>query len=118
MPSEIETALYRVTQEALANARKHAETTEVRVALESWEESVRLEVEDFGRGFDPDTLPPARGPGERMGLTGMQERIALLNGHFAIRGRAGRGTTVVAELPLQGWPQQTTAEGGAGRHGG
>ncbi len=118
LPTALETALYRVTQEALANARKHAETTEVRVALESREESVRLEVEDFGCGFDPDTLPPARGPGERMGLTGMRERIALLDGHFAIRGRPREGTTVVAELPLQGSSQRTTPEGEAGRHGG
>ena len=117
LPTELETALYRVAQEALANARKHAETTRARVTLESREGKLRLEVKDFGRGFDPETVPPAGGPGERMGLTGMQERIALLGGHFEIRSRAGEGTTVLAKLPLQGAAEQTMTETKAGRYG-
>ncbi len=116
LPTELETALYRVIQEALANARKHAETTKARVTLERREGNVHLEVKDFGRGFDPETPPPAGGPGERMGLTSMQERIALLGGNFEIRSRAGEGTTVVAELPLQGLVEQTRLEGKAGEH--
>jgi PAS domain S-box-containing protein len=117
LPTELETALYRVTQEALANVRKHAETTRVRVALESQDRKLRLEVKDFGRGFDPETVPAAKSPGERMGLTSMKERIALLGGHFEIRSRAGEGTTVVAELPLQGSGEQAKPEVKAGRHG-
>ncbi len=111
LPTELETALYRIIQEALANVRKHAETTEARVALGSAGGHVRLEVKDFGRGFDPETVPPAGSPGERMGLTGMRERLALLNGHFEIRSGAGEGTTVLAEAPLQGVSRERTISG-------
>jgi PAS domain S-box-containing protein len=118
LPTELETALYRIIQEALANVRKHAETTEARVALGSTGGNVRLEVKDFGRGFDPETVPPAGSPGERMGLTGMRERIALLHGHFEIRSGAGEGTTVLAEAPLQGVSGERTIFGGkVGQYG-
>ena len=100
LPSEIETALYRVAREALWNARKHAGTTLVGITLERCGEKVHLEVRDFGRGFDPAAVSGDGGPGERVGLSSMRERIALLGGDFEIRSRQGEGTTVVAEVPL------------------
>ena len=110
LPGEIETALYRVAREALWNARKHAGTTLVGIALERWGEKVHLEVRDFGRGFDPSAISGSGGPGERVGLSSMRERIALLGGDFEIRSRVGEGTTVVAEVPLP------TPDGGGTGH--
>ncbi|MDQ4001958.1 MAG: PAS domain-containing sensor histidine kinase [Actinomycetota bacterium] len=97
---EVETALFRVAQEALTNARKHAQTTKAHVKLERLPGKVRLEVGDEGRGFDPQASGNGGGPGERMGLSSMRERVALLGGELEIRSRPGAGTTVVAEVPV------------------
>jgi PAS domain S-box-containing protein len=112
LPAQIETALYRVAREALWNARKHAGTTRVGIALERWGEKVHLEVRDFGRGFDPQAVSGGGGPGERVGLSSMGERVALLGGDFEVRSRVGEGTTVVAEVPLP------TPDGGDTGHAG
>ncbi|ABG05431.1 multi-sensor signal transduction histidine kinase [Rubrobacter xylanophilus DSM 9941] len=98
LPARIETALYRVAQEALTNAVKHSGSDRVYVALERREKKVRLEVRDYGRGFDPSVVP--KGSGERVGLSGMRERVALLGGEFKIHSRPGEGTSVVAEVPI------------------
>lgn len=98
LPAEIETVLYRVAQEALTNVRKHARTTRVRITLRRLGGSVYLEVRDWGRGFDGAVEGGA--PGERVGLCGMRERVALLGGEFRIQSQSGAGTSVVAEIPL------------------
>ncbi len=98
---EIETALYRVAQEAINNARKHAGSREARLRLERRSGEVRLEVRDEGRGFDPSAVSGNGGRGEKVGLAGMRERIALLGGELTIASRPGRGTSVVAEVPLR-----------------
>lgn len=100
LPPALETALFRVAQEALANVRKHAETDRVRVALGRRNGIVRLEVWDWGRGFAPAEIEQGTGPGERVGLPSMRERIALLGGSLEIHSEPGTGTTVVAEVPL------------------
>ena len=97
---EVETALYRVTQEALANVRKHAQTNRARITLARRNQSAYLEVRDWGRGFEQSIVPRVSGWGEQVGIYGMRERISLLGGDFAIRSRPGAGTRVVAEVPL------------------
>lgn len=99
-PAEVETTLYRITQEALTNARKHANTARARVALVRRGSRVCLEVRDYGCGFDTSAMRPAHGPGEGMGLSAMRERISLLGGKLTIRSRPGSGTSVIAEVPL------------------
>ena len=99
--AEIETGLYRVAQEAINNARKHAGVREVRLKLALGKRKVRMEVEDCGRGFDPRAVPRAGGPGERVGLAGMRERIGLLGGELTITSTPGHGTRVAAEVPLE-----------------
>jgi len=99
---EAETGLYRVAQEALGNARKHAGTRGARVQLALGKGKVRLEVEDRGRGFDPRAVARGGGPGERVGLAGMLERVELLGGELSIESSPGNGTCVVAEVPRQG----------------
>jgi signal transduction histidine kinase/DNA-binding response OmpR family regulator len=110
LPAAVETALFRVAQESLTNVRKHAGTTHVHVALRRKGRSARLEIRDAGRGFRP-AAPAASGPGERVGLPGMQERVALLGGRCTIHSRLGTGTRVVAEVPVPAGAQ------GGGLHG-
>ena len=109
LSATLETALFRVAQEALTNVREHAQTDRVRVALGLRDGAVRLEVSDRGRGFAPAEAKQEAGPGERVGLSSMRERIALLGGALEIRSEPGSGTSVVAEVPLAG-----TGEGSDG----
>lgn len=102
LPTGLETALYRVAQEAINNVRKHAGTQKTRLALARTDNAVRLTVRDWGVGFDVagGTSAVSRGHGERVGLCGMRERISLLGGAFRIESKPGSGTRLTAELPL------------------
>lgn len=102
LPSVIETALYRIAQEALTNVRKHARTSKVTVRLERRGNLIQLEVQDWGQGFEPEVVAQEGGAGERVGLAGMRERIVLLGGRFTVESQPGVGTRVVAEVPLPG----------------
>jgi signal transduction histidine kinase len=101
LPPLVETALFRVAQESLTNVRKHAQTTQASVTLDRRRNAVHLEVQDWGRGFDPAGVREA-GAGERVGLPGMRERIAWLGGHCIIESEPGGGTRVTVEVPLEG----------------
>jgi signal transduction histidine kinase len=91
---EIETALYRIVQEALTNVVKHARARRVSVVVTRRPSSVSTLIEDDGHGFDPaDT-------GEGLGVVGMRERVALLDGQLQIESGAA-GTTIVVEVPLR-----------------
>ena len=96
LPSEIETALYRIVQESLTNVVKHARAGSVSVLVTSKTGSVIAVIEDDGQGFDAGA-----GRDEGLGLVGMEERVALLNGRLQIESSAGAGTTIVAEVPLR-----------------
>jgi signal transduction histidine kinase len=100
LPPAIETALFRVAQEALTNIRKHAGKTRVAVTLTLDGPRVRLEVRDWGRGLATGRPEEPPRPGEHVGLLGMRERIALLGGEWAIDSPPGGGARVVAEVPL------------------
>jgi len=94
LPTDVETALYRIVQEALTNVVKHARATAVSIVLAPKDRAVTALIEDDGRGFTPD------GSGEGLGLLGMGERLALLGGRLKIESSHGAGTTIVAEVPL------------------
>jgi signal transduction histidine kinase len=100
LPDEIETALYRVTQEALANVRKHAQTAHARITLARGQKGAYLEVRDWGRGFEQSAVPKVGRWGEQVGIQGMRERIAWLGGELTVCSQPGVGTRVVAEIPL------------------
>ncbi|MEU4156122.1 sensor histidine kinase [Actinoplanes sp. NPDC026670] len=85
-------ALYRVAQEALTNARRHADAGLVRVAVRSSGDDAVLEVEDDGRGFEPETTAGG-------GLSGMRERLAALGGSVRVESSPGRGTRITARVP-------------------
>ena len=98
-PTETETALYRVAQEALTNVLKHAQGTRVSVLLEQRRGMLALIVEDDGRGFEVAELASQADP-RRLGLRGMKERISRLGGELEIESSPGSGTTVFARVPL------------------
>jgi len=94
LPSPIETAIYRVVQEALTNVARHARARHVRVALATERGELRLRVDDDGIGLPPD----GRYPGT--GLVGIRERVQALGGSLTIASRAG--TSLVVRLPIRG----------------
>ena len=98
LPPEIELALFRIAQEAVSNARRHAAADHVRVSVEARPGVVKLAVVDDGRGFDPDRTQAAPGRGE--GIPGMGERAAQLGGVLRIASSPGTGTRVEVLLPL------------------
>jgi len=95
LPSEIETALYRIVQESLTNIVKHARAGRVSIVLTRKGDTASVVVEDDGVGFEPGR---ARDGG--LGLAGMRERVGLLGGRLRVESRPGAGTTFVAEVPL------------------
>jgi PAS domain S-box-containing protein len=99
MSSDLETLAYRVVQEALTNAAKHARASRVVVSVETTATSLRVEVEDDGRGFDSGMTREFLRQG-RVGLASMRERVELANGTFVVRSNQGRGTSIVATLPV------------------
>jgi two-component system, NarL family, sensor histidine kinase DevS len=96
LSSEIETAFYRIVQEALTNIVKHAGATRVSVVLTRRDGSVAAIVEDDGAGFDVNATSE-----DGLGLVGMRERIGLVGGRLRIESAHGSGTTVRAEVPLR-----------------
>jgi two-component system, NarL family, sensor histidine kinase DevS len=94
LPAETETALYRIVQEALTNVIKHAQAGTVSVVLTRKGDHVVAVIEDDGRGFDPEDMRD-----ERLGLLGMRERIALVDGQLSVESRPGEGTTIAVEVP-------------------
>jgi signal transduction histidine kinase len=93
---EIETALYRIVQEALTNVVKHAKATHVSVLLTRRDASVAAVIEDNGAGFDPAAVGDSS-----FGLVGMRERIELLDGRLEVESRPGAGATLVVEVPVR-----------------
>jgi signal transduction histidine kinase len=94
LEGDVETAVYRVVQEALSNVAKHAQAEHVRVRVAREGDEILIEVADDGRGFDPQT------PSQGFGLVGMRERADLHGGVVGVESRPGEGTTVQARLPL------------------
>ena len=94
---DVALGLFRVLQEALANAIKHSGARHVAVMLRAGRRDIQLQVADRGAGFDPDTAMKGRG----FGLTSMQERVSLLDGELSIASRPGFGTTIRVRVPLR-----------------
>ena len=95
LPSDVETALYRIVQEALTNIVKHAQASSVSLVVTRSERAITAVIEDDGSGF------AANGGGEGLGLLGMAERLALLGGTLKTESSPGAGATIVAEVPLR-----------------
>jgi len=95
LPSDVETAFYRIVQETLTNVVKHAQAQHVSILLVWREDNAKAVIEDDGLGFDPGAST------EGLGLLGIRERLDLLSGRLVIESTPGAGTTLVVEIPLQ-----------------
>lgn len=99
LPAHLETALYRIAQEALANVRKHADASNAGVLLDATATEVTLIVGDDGRGFDVETYLRNR-PSTSFGLAGMRERVELVEGKLSVRSAPDQGTQIRVAVPL------------------
>jgi signal transduction histidine kinase len=96
---ELETAAYRIVQEALTNVARHARVGEAAVRVWVEDATLRVQVEDQGVGFDPEAVWDA---GRSNGLPGLRERVLLLGGRLDVDAALGGGTHLLAEFPLAG----------------
>ncbi|GAA1854414.1 GAF domain-containing sensor histidine kinase [Actinomadura bangladeshensis] len=105
LPDHVQTALYRIAQEAVGNSLRHASASCVDLLLEHSPDRVRLRVADDGTGFSVRDVLAQGGTGARpdcYGLRGMRERAELLGGRVAVKSRPGAGTIVEAVVPVPG----------------
>jgi two-component system, chemotaxis family, CheB/CheR fusion protein len=100
LPPLIETALYRLAQEALTNVLKHAQATSLSLIIDRRADSVQMIVEDNGVGFQVELARSSAYAEQRFGLIGMDERVAQLGGTLNIESAPQRGTTVFVRIPL------------------
>ncbi len=102
LPAEMETALYRIVQEALTNVARHAQARKVWVEFNEDAEAIYATISDDGRGFDAEQLQqmPSTGQERGWGLVGMRERASLLDGTLTIDSKPGSGTSVHVRIPL------------------
>ncbi|NJO83068.1 MAG: sensor histidine kinase [Blastochloris sp.] len=97
--ADIETAIYRIVQEALTNTARYAGVASVQVSLVAENERIQIGIDDEGRGFDQAAVFANY---NHAGLAGVHERVELLNGTLQIESAPGQGTHIRASLPLEG----------------
>ena len=112
-PPEVETATYRIVQEALTNVARHAGVSEATVRIWDGQTTLYVQVTDQGTGFDPETALAA---GDTSGLAGMRERAKLLGGRLIIESAPGAGSNLTADLPFGS--QEDPLENGVQDHEG
>lgn len=95
LPVILENSLYRIGQESLTNACKHSQSKKVKVTLAQEGQDVRLEVQDWGTGFDPQSVEKGH-----FGLEGIRQRVRLLGGRLTIDSTLGAGTRIQAVVPI------------------
>ena len=95
LDGEVEAAVFRIVQEALVNVERHSQSKQCRVGITQSSGLLRLEVQDFGVGFDRQAV----GEGH-FGLQGIEERTRLIGGTVSITSRPGQGTQVLVEIPV------------------
>ena len=101
LPAEVETALFRIGQEAISNVAWHAQAANALVGLDFRNGAVGLEVEDDGVGFDVASVSESADERRGWGILGMRERASLLGGTFQITSEPANGTRVKVTVPLQ-----------------
>jgi len=103
LPLDVAVALYRLVQEGLNNVLKHAQANKVSIVLDQKPDVLALVFEDDGTGFDPDRrVASDRRQSSGLGLSGMRERVALLDGTIAVESTPGKGSTIFVSIPLKG----------------
>jgi signal transduction histidine kinase len=100
LPNNVETAIFRIIQEAVTNIIRHANAESACISLEFEEASVRVHIEDDGGGFDIDEAMSATRGGRGLGLLSMKERAELLSGILKIKSQPGQGAQIDLEIPV------------------
>jgi len=100
LPAPIETAIFRVMQEAINNIAKHAQAENVVISYSQRDQMVSIEIEDDGKGFDVEELKSSTDKKRGLGLLGMKERINQLGGSFTLETAPAMGTRITIEVPL------------------
>lgn len=101
LPAQIETALFRIIQEATTNIARHAFAESTSISLEFNETCIAVHIEDDGKGFDLNEVMRSRDGERGLGLLSMEERAELLGGHLSIKSRAGLGTQITVKIPIE-----------------
>jgi signal transduction histidine kinase/ligand-binding sensor domain-containing protein len=101
LPPELETVIFRVTQEAISNSLRHADATRIRVALDFADGELGVVIEDDGCGFDVDEVRARAMRGEHLGLLGLDERVIAVGGTAKLDARPGHGTRLSVRIPLE-----------------
>jgi signal transduction histidine kinase len=104
LPSDMAVACYRIVQEAVTNAMRHAHAHHVSVTLHKGDRELDISIRDDGVGFNVMHAHQRAAQGQSLGLLGMEERIRLLEGRLNVRSSPGKGTEVMASIPL---PRET-----------
>lgn len=102
LPPDVETACFRIVQEALTNVVRHARAHEVWVGLQETAQELRLSVRDDGIGFNVEAAQDRAARGESLGLLGLHERVQVVGGRVEIASAPGEGTTIAVRVPLAG----------------
>jgi len=103
LPRDVETGLYRIIHEAVTNTRKHADTKRLRIRITSADNQVRVEVRDWGVGFNYNTKDMLGRRGT--GLLSMRKRAELLQGTCVVESTPHQGTLVSVEIPFSSYRQ-------------
>ena len=105
LPAELQTALFRATQEAINNVGRHSRAENVLVQAVQDEGQIEVDVEDDGMGFDPAEVTEPSDKGRGLGILGMRERVEIFGGSVVVDSAPGRGTHVKLTVPI---PEETT----------
>lgn len=97
---EVRTTVFRIIQEAVSNAMRHASATSIQVSLRSSGDSIEIRIEDNGRGFDAEAIEERIRRGEHLGLLGMYERVLGAGGSFRLDSKPGEGCVIHATVPV------------------
>ena len=100
LPADVETAMYRIVQEAIMNIEKHANATQVTININRTDSNLTIRIEDNGEGFSMQNALRKTDTTHSMGLRNMRERIELLQGTFFIHSDVGKGTFLEVKAPL------------------
>ena len=114
LPQVMETALFRIAQEALTNIAKHSNASRVIVNMQRLDGSIILAVQDDGRGFESLGICTPNANGSGLGLPGIKERVDILGGELRLQTAPGQGTAIMVRVPLNGKEGEPFAPGQVG----
>jgi signal transduction histidine kinase len=107
LSSESEGVIFAIVEEAVGNAKKHAQASEIKINLAAGKTTLIVEIRDNGVGFDVEAIKSTYDQRTSLGLLNLDERAQLVGGHCAIESARGKGTAVRVEIPFAGVTELT-----------